>query len=53
VVQLANRAVDAVRREEARGERWLKKTRWCWLKDKGQVDAQGAVTRWIGCPTPG
>lgn len=38
VVQLANRAVDAVRREEASyeggGERWLKKTRWCWLKDK-------------------
>lgn len=34
VVQLANRAVDAVRREEARGESWLKKTRWCWLKDK-------------------
>jgi transposase len=36
VVQLANRAVDAVRREEARGEHWLKKTRWCWLKDKGR-----------------
>lgn len=36
VVQLANRAVDAVRREEARGERWLKKTRWCWLKDKAR-----------------
>ena len=38
VVQLANKAVDAVRREEVRyeggGERWLKKTRWCWLKDK-------------------
>jgi transposase len=38
VVQLANKAVDAVRREEARhgggGEVWLKKTRWCWLKDK-------------------
>jgi transposase len=36
VVQLANRAVDAVRREEARSERWLKKTRWCWLKDKAK-----------------
>ena len=36
VVQLANRAVDVVRREEARGERWLKKTRWCWLKDKAR-----------------
>ena len=38
VVQLANKAVDAVRREEISyeggGERWLKKTRWCWLKDK-------------------
>lgn len=36
VVQLANKAVDAVRREEARSERWLKKTRWCWLKDKAK-----------------
>lgn len=40
VVQLANKAVDAVRREEARyeggGERWLKRTRWCWLKDKAK-----------------
>lgn len=36
IVQLANKAVDAVRREEARDERWLKKTRWCWLKDKAK-----------------
>ncbi len=37
VVQMANRAVDAVRREEARSEGgWLKKTRWCWLKDKAR-----------------
>jgi transposase len=36
VVQLANKAVDAVRREEARDEGWLKKTRWCWLKDKAK-----------------
>jgi transposase len=36
VVQLANKAVDAVRREEARQENWLKKTRWCWLKDKAK-----------------
>ena len=36
VVQLANAAVDSVRREEARDERWLKKTRWCWLKDEGK-----------------
>ena len=38
VVQLANKAVDAVRRQEMSheggGETWLKKTRWCWLKDK-------------------
>ena len=34
VVQMANKAVDAVRREEARDETWLKKSRWCWLKDK-------------------
>ena len=36
VVQLANKAVDAVRREEARDESWLKKTRWVWLKDKAK-----------------
>lgn len=36
VIQMANKAVDAVRREEARGERWLKKTRWCWLKDSAK-----------------
>ena len=37
VVQLANKAVDAVRREEARSQgAWLKKTRWCWLKDKAK-----------------
>lgn len=36
VVQMANKAVDAVRREEARNESWLKKTRWCWLKDKAR-----------------
>ena len=40
VVQLANQAVDAVRREEARGERWLKKTRWRWLKDKDKWTAK-------------
>lgn len=34
VVQLANAALESVRREEVRDERWLKKTRWCWLKDK-------------------
>jgi len=36
VVQMANQALDVVRREEARAERWLKKTRWCWLKDEGR-----------------
>ena len=36
VVQLANKAVDAVRREEARSESWLKKTRWIWLKDQAK-----------------
>lgn len=36
VVQLANKAVDAVRREEARDESWLKKTRWVWLKDQAK-----------------
>lgn len=40
VVQLANKAVDAVRREEARGESWLKKTRWVWLKDKAKWTAK-------------
>ena len=40
VVQLANKAVDAVRREETRDENWLKKTRWCWLKDKGKWTAK-------------
>jgi len=40
VVQLANKAVDAVRREEAREERWLKKTRWVWLKDKTKWTAK-------------
>ena len=40
VVQLANKAVDAVRREEARGEKWLKKTRWAWLKDQAKWTAK-------------
>ena len=48
VVQMANRAVDAVRREEARGERWLKKTRWCWLKDKAKwTDKEQAKMDWL------
>ena len=40
VIQMANKAVDAVRREEARGESWLKKTRWCWLKDSTKWTAK-------------
>jgi transposase len=40
VVQLANKAVDAVRREEARDENWLKKTRWVWLKDQATWTAK-------------
>jgi transposase len=36
VIQMANKALDAVRREEARGESWLKKTRWGWLKDSAK-----------------
>lgn len=48
VVQMANRAVDAVRREEAGGERWLKKTRWCWLKDKAKwTDKEQAKMDWL------
>ena len=40
VIQLANRAVDLVRREEARDESWLKKTRWAWLKDPSKWTAK-------------
>ena len=48
VVQLANRAVDTVRREEARGERWLKTTRWCWLKDKEKwTDNEHDTMQWL------
>ena len=36
VIQMANKAVDLVRQEEARGESWLKKTRWAWLKDQSK-----------------
>jgi transposase len=40
VIQMANKAVDAVRREEASREGWLKKTRWCWLKDQARWTAK-------------
>ena len=36
VIQMANKAVDLLRREEARDEGWLKKTRWALLKDKSK-----------------
>lgn len=48
VVQLANKAVEAVRREEAREEKWLKKTRWCWLKDKAKwTDKERDKMDWL------
>ncbi len=36
LVQLANEAVDEVRRAEVRTEPALKRTRWVWLKDAGR-----------------
>ena len=33
VAQLANKAVDAVRRQEVRWQPLLRRTRWLWLKD--------------------
>lgn len=33
IIQLANQAVDEVRRQEAKDEPLLKRTRWIWLKD--------------------
>ena len=37
VIQLANKAVDEVRRAEVKYEAVLKKTRWdCWLKDNAR-----------------
>jgi transposase len=48
VIQMANRAVDAVRREEARNEGWLKKTRWCWLKDRSKwTTKQQDLMQWL------
>ncbi|MBC7610158.1 MAG: ISL3 family transposase [Polaromonas sp.] len=40
VIQMANKALDLVRREEARDESWLKKTRWALLKDKSKWTAK-------------
>jgi transposase len=49
VIQLANKAVDAVRREEARSEgKWLAKTRWCWLKDQDKwTDKERTKMDWL------
>ena len=48
VVQLANRALETVRREEATGERWLRKARWCWLKDKARwTDKEQEKMDWL------
>ncbi len=48
VIQMANKAVDLVRREEARGEDWLKKTRWAWLKDKSKwTDKERGKMAWM------
>jgi len=34
IIQLANQALDDIRREEAKEEPLLKRTRWIWLKDR-------------------
>ena len=43
VIQLANRAVDEVRRAEAKLQPALKHTRWTWLKDKHKWNARQIV----------
>lgn len=40
VIQLANRAVDEVRRREARRQPMLKNSRWVWLKDHAALTMQ-------------
>lgn len=50
VIQMANAALDEVRREEAREEPSLKRTRWGWLKDarrwtREQIDSMHWLTR--------
>ncbi len=50
VIQMANAALDAVRREEVRTEPILKRTRWGWMKDwrkwtRAQVDDMHGLTR--------
>ena len=36
LIQLANQALDEVRRQEAKNEPLLKRTRWIWLKDRSK-----------------
>jgi len=43
VIQLANQAVDEVRRAEAKLQPALKHTRWTWLKDKRKWNARQIV----------
>jgi len=50
VIQMANAALDGVRREEVRTEPDLKRTRWGWMKDwrkwtRGQIDDMHWLTR--------
>lgn len=50
VIQMANAALEEVRREEVRTEPILKRTRWGWLKDfrkwtREQIDSMHALTR--------
>lgn len=53
VIQMANAALDAVRREEVRADLDLKRTRWGWMKDwrkwtRGQIDDIHWLTRtWL------
>jgi transposase len=48
VIQMANKAVDLVRREEAASQDWLKKTRWCWVKDKSKwTDKEADKMAWL------
>jgi transposase len=40
IIQLANKAMDEVRREEVRYQPLLKRTRWIWLKDSNKWSAK-------------
>lgn len=42
IIQLANKAMDQVRREEARYQPLLKRTRWIWLKDSKKWSSKQA-----------